>query len=188
MDGKPPPVKKPRSLAGYLEALSRPVFQAGMSWRVIDAKWEGIRDAFAGFDPETVADFGPDQVDLLLGDARVVRSRAKIESTIDNAQAMIELAAEHNGFSKYLRSLGSFEQAVGDLKRQFRFIGDSGAYYFLYVVGEQVPPHDEWFGKRAEATRRSKRTRRSREKPHRATSGRTNTGAGRARRATPPNK
>jgi 3-methyladenine DNA glycosylase Tag len=158
----PPPVKKPRNLAGYLEALSRPVFQAGMSWRVIDAKWEGIRAAFADFDPETVAEFGPKEIQRLLGDPRVVRSKAKIEATVDNAQAMIELDAEYKGFRKYLRSLGGFEPTVADLKRQFRFIGDSGAYHFLYVVGEQVPPHEAWFGQRGDAARARARGRRAR--------------------------
>jgi Methyladenine glycosylase len=145
MDGKPAPRRKPKDLAGYLEALSRPVFQAGMSWRVIDAKWDGIRDAFANFDPATVADFGPREIRRLLGDTRVVRSKAKIEATIDNAQAVIELDAEFGGFDRYLRSHASFEETVVDLKRQFRFIGDSGAYHFLYVVNRPVPPHEEWF-------------------------------------------
>jgi DNA-3-methyladenine glycosylase I len=157
MDGKPPPRRKPKNLAGYLEALSRPVFQAGMSWRVIDAKWYGIRDAFADFDPATVADFGPQEIQRLLGDTRVVRSKAKIEATIDNAQAVLELDAEFSGFDRYLRSHGSFEETVDDLKRQFRFIGDSGAYHFLYVVNRPVPPHEEWFA----TSRRSGSRRRS---------------------------
>jgi 3-methyladenine DNA glycosylase Tag len=148
MDGTPPPRRRPEDLAGYLEALSRPVFQAGMSWRVIDAKWDGIRDAFAEFNPRTVADFGPIEIARLLADTRIVRSRAKIEATIDNAQAVLELDAEYGGFDRYLRSHGGFEQTVADLKRQFRFIGDSGAYHFLYVVDQPVPPHDEWFASR----------------------------------------
>ena len=116
-----------------------------MSWRVIDAKWDDIRRAFAGFDPRTVADFGPGDIDRLLGDPRVVRSKAKIEATIDNAQALLELDAEHGGFAHYLVSHGGFEETVADLKRQFRFIGDSGAYQFLYAVDQPVPPHDQWF-------------------------------------------
>ena len=144
MRGKPPLRRRPKDLAGYLEALSRPVFQAGMSWRVIDAKWDGIREAFARFEPRVVADFDAEEVERLLADPRVVRSRAKIEATIDNAQAVLELDAEHGGFRRYLRSHGGFEETVADLKRQFRFIGDSGAYHFLYVVGEQVPPYKEW--------------------------------------------
>jgi DNA-3-methyladenine glycosylase I len=145
MHGSPPPQRRPKDLAGYLEALSRPVFQAGMSWRVIDAKWDGIRDAFAGFDPTLVANYGQDDVERLLGDPRVVRSKAKIEATIDNAQTLLELDQEYGGFARYLRSHSSFEQTVGDLKRRFRFIGDSGAYHFLWTVKERTPPYEEWF-------------------------------------------
>ena len=155
MDGKHPPHRRPKNLAGYLEALSRPVFQAGMSWRVIDAKWDGIRDAFARFDPRAVADFGPNDIERLLADTRIVRSRAKIEATIDNAQALLELDSEHDGFGSYLSSHGEFEATVADLKRQFRFIGDSGAYHFLYVVGEPVPPYEEW----STQTKRKERSR-----------------------------
>ncbi len=119
-----------------------------MSWRVIDSKWNGIRDAFAGFDPHIVAEFGQGDVARLLADPRVVRSKAKIEATIDNAQALIELDAEHRGFRRYLKSHASFEDVVADLKRQFRFIGDSGAYHFLWSVAEPTPPHEEWFSDR----------------------------------------
>jgi 3-methyladenine DNA glycosylase Tag len=140
----PPPKRRPKDLAGYLEVLSRPVFQAGMNWRVVDAKWDGIREAFAGFDPAKVAKFGPAEVDRLVENPRVIRSRPKIEAVVDNAQTMLELEAEHGGFRRYLRSHGGFEETAADLKRQFRYIGDTGAYYFLYVVGENVPPHDEW--------------------------------------------
>jgi len=138
------PRRRPADLAGYLEALSRPVFQAGMNWRVIDAKWEGIREAFAGFDPVTVAEYGPADAARLLADPRVVRSKAKIEATVGNAQALIELDAEYGGFGRYLRSRGGFGETVAGLKRQFRFIGDSGAYHFLWQVGEPVPDYDTW--------------------------------------------
>jgi DNA-3-methyladenine glycosylase I len=154
MPGGPPPRKRPKDLAGYLEALSRPVFQAGISWRVIDAKWEAIREAFKRFDPRKVAAFGPADVDRLVEDPRIVRSRPKIEATIDNAQTLLELDAEHHGFRRYLESRGDFDATVADLKRQFRFIGDSGAYHFLYVVNEPVPSHEEWFASRPVRKRR----------------------------------
>ena len=144
MNDTAPPRRKPRDLAGYLEALSRPVFQAGMNWRVIDAKWAGIREAFDGFDPPTVAAYGPDAIARLLADSRVIRSRVKIEATIDNAQALVELADKHRGFQRYLRSHSGFAETVADLKRQFRYIGDSGAYHFLWSVNEPVPSHEEW--------------------------------------------
>jgi 3-methyladenine DNA glycosylase Tag len=147
MDGNAPPRRKPANLAGYLEALSRPVFQAGMSRLVIDSKWDGIRHAFAGFDPKVVAEYDQDDVERLLADPSVVRSKAKIEATVDNAQALIELDAEHRGFRRYLTSHATFEDAVADLKRQFRFIGDSGAYHFLWSVDEPTPPYQEWFAR-----------------------------------------
>jgi 3-methyladenine DNA glycosylase Tag len=140
----PPPRSRPKSLAGYLEALSRPVFQAGISWRVVDAKWDGIRRAFKEFDPQKVAKFGSKQVNALMDDEAVIRSRPKIEAVIDNAQTLLDLDAEHHGFRRYLKSLGDTAAAAADLQRQFRFIGPSGAYMFLYTVGEPVPPHGEW--------------------------------------------
>ena len=135
---------RPRELSGYLEAITRAVFQGGISWRVVDAKWGGIREAFSAFDPESVADFDAADIEALMADPRVIRNRAKLEGTVDNAQTLLELDAEHRGFRRYLRSHGDFDATVADLKRQFRFLGDTGAYYFLYVVGEQVPPHEEW--------------------------------------------
>jgi 3-methyladenine DNA glycosylase Tag len=142
--GNAPKRRRPRDLAGYLEAITRAVFQGGISWRVVEAKWEGIRAAFSGFEPRAVADLDTEAIEALMSDPRVIRNRAKLEATVDNAQTLLELDAEHGGFRRYLRSHGGFEETVADLKRQFRFLGDTGAYYFLYVVGEEVPPHDEW--------------------------------------------
>ncbi len=136
--------QKPASLAGYLEALSRPVFSTGMSWRVIEAKWDGLREAFLGFDPERVAALTPADVDRLVGDPRVIRNRKKIEATIGNAERMIELDREHDGFDRYLASLGSTDATVAALRREFRFLGESGAYIFLWSVDEPVPSHEQW--------------------------------------------
>ena len=135
---------RPKGTADYLEVLTKSVFQSGISWKVIEAKWEGFQKAFHGFDPEWVASLDPPDVDRLAEDTRIVRNRRKIEATVHNAQAMVDLAGKHGTFQKYLRSHGGFEETVGDLKRRFKFLGDLGAYYFLYVVGEEVPPHEEW--------------------------------------------
>jgi 3-methyladenine DNA glycosylase Tag len=146
-----PPQIRPRGLADYLEVLTRAVFQSGLNWRVIDAKWDGFREAFHGFDPAWVANLTPEQVDELATDRRIVRNRRKIEATVDNAQAMLELDARHGGFQRYLRSHPGFDETVADLRRRFAFLGDTGAYYFLYVVGEPVPPHEEWAAGRRRA-------------------------------------
>jgi 3-methyladenine DNA glycosylase Tag len=142
--GSAPDRARPSDLSGYLEAITRAVFQGGISWRVVEAKWDGIREAFAGFDPKAVAAFESADIEKLMADPRVIRNRAKLEGTVDNAQTLLELDAEHGGFGRYLRSHGGFEATVADLKRQFRFLGDTGAYYVLYVVDEEVPPHETW--------------------------------------------
>jgi DNA-3-methyladenine glycosylase I len=135
---------KPATLAGYFEALCRPVFSTGMSWKVVDAKWEGIREAYEGFDPERIAAMTDADIERLVQDPRVIRNRKKIEATVDNAAAMIDIDREYGGFEKYLTAWGSFDETVAALRRDFRFIGESGAYLFLWAVAQPVPSHEEW--------------------------------------------
>lgn len=139
-----PPKIRPRSLADYFEVLTRAVFQTRMPWRVVEAKWDAFDVAFQHFDPTKVARFTPKDVDRLATNARIIRNRRKIEATIDNARTILELAKTHRGFKRFLRSLGGFEGTVAALVKHFKFIGDLGAYYFLWVVSEPVPPYREW--------------------------------------------
>jgi 3-methyladenine DNA glycosylase Tag len=148
MPSQAPAKIDPKTLGDYLEVMTKAVFQSGMSWQVIEAKWDGFREAFERFDAEKVAAFTPEDVDRLAQDTRIVRNRRKIQATVDNAVEIIELDREHKGFRNYLRSHGSFEETVDDLKRHFRFLGDFGSYYFLHVVGEKVPSHEEWMASR----------------------------------------
>ena len=135
---------EPTGLADYLDVITRAVFQSGMSWQVVTAKWDGFRTAFAGFDPATVADFTDDDIERLVADTGIIRNRRKIEATITNAQAMLALDGEPAGFVGWLRSQDDFEATVAALRGELRYLGDMGAYYFLYVVGENVPTHEEW--------------------------------------------
>jgi len=143
-----PPQIEPQGLGDYLEVMSRSVFQTGISWKVVDNKWPGIREAFRGFDAQAVAQMTPDDLDALSSDTRVIRNRRKLEAIVGNAARMVEIEEEHGTFRDYLRSHGDFEATVADLRKQFKFLGDTGAYVFLYIVGEQVPPHEEWMASR----------------------------------------
>src|ERR1700677_761255 len=78
---------------GLFERLCLEAFQSGLSWLTILRKRENFRAAFAGFDIEAVAAFGEDDVARLLGDAGIVRNRAKIRAAINNARAALELKA-----------------------------------------------------------------------------------------------
>src|SRR5256885_3961819 len=76
---------------GLYERLTLEAFQSGLSWRTILNKRDAFRRAFAGFDPGAVARFGDTDVDRLLGNADIVRNRAKIEATLANARATVAL-------------------------------------------------------------------------------------------------
>ncbi len=134
----------PKGLADYLEVMSKSVFQAGISWRVVESKWPGIKQAFHGFDPVVVSRLSGAELAALAEDTRIIRNRLKILAIVSNAARMLELDKEYKGFRNYLRSHPTFEDLVKDLRKQFKFIGDMGAYHFLWVVGEKVPSWDEW--------------------------------------------
>ncbi len=104
----------------------------------------GIRTALERFDVGKVARFGEDDLERLVKDKRVIRNRRKLEATVHNARKMIELDKHYNGFQNYLRSRNDYDATVRSLRAQFKFLGEMGCYYFLYVVGEEVPPYEEW--------------------------------------------
>lgn len=141
---KPPKQIKPKSLGDYLEVMSKAVFQSGMSWKVVAAKWDTTRQAFHEFDIEKVANMDERDLDLLVEDTRVIRNYRKLSAIINNAQQMVALEKEFGTFQQYLRSHGKFDATLKAIKRDFRFMGPTGVYYFLYVVGEDVPPHEEF--------------------------------------------
>jgi 3-methyladenine DNA glycosylase Tag len=138
-----PPQFTARTLDDYLEHLSKPVFQAGISWRVVDAKWAGIAKAFHGFKVERVARMSEREIDALTKDERVIRSRPKIAAVVHNANALLELERA-GGFKKHLRSFSEYEDLATDLKKRFKFVGDSGVYRFLWTVKQPVPEWHAW--------------------------------------------
>jgi DNA-3-methyladenine glycosylase I len=146
-------LKQPVSLAQYLAAMSEAGLQAGISWKVVEAKWPGIEKAFKGFDPATVAKFGSDDIEKLMQNPEVIRNRAKVEGIVLNARRMLELEKIHGTFKNYLKSLGSFENKLKELHKEFKFMGESSAFYFLWRVGEKVPEWEQWESRRAVGAR-----------------------------------
>ena len=76
-------------------------FQAGLSWITILKKRDNFRNAFNGFDPHAIAGWGEAEVQALLGDPGIIRHRGKIEATIGNARAWMEIEARE-GFDQFL--------------------------------------------------------------------------------------
>jgi 3-methyladenine DNA glycosylase Tag len=136
-------IAKP-TLADYLALMSRAVFQAGLSWAAIDRQWDPLRKAFDGFDVKKVAGYRTPDIGRIMRSPGILHSKRKIQATIKNAATILALDKEYKGFRNYLRSLGSYEELTTDLKKRFSFVGDISAYYFLYRVGEPVPPFNRW--------------------------------------------
>ena len=134
----------PQSLDDYLDIMSKVVFQSGMSWKVVEAKWSTTRDAFHNFDVQKVADLSEKEVEDLAKDTRVIRNHRKLAAIVGNAQKMIDLDAEFGSFRDYLRSFEDFDTTVKAMRSDFKFLGPMGIYYFLYVVKEDVPAYEEF--------------------------------------------
>lgn len=83
-------------------------FQAGLAWITILRKRDAFRAAFDNFDPEKIARYDQDDIDRLLTDAGIVRSRAKIEATIGNAKAYLAIE-EREGFNRFLWQFYDFK-------------------------------------------------------------------------------
>ena len=134
----------PQSLNDYLEVMTKAVFQSGLSWQVMTNKWPGFRSGFKRFDVAAVAAMGEPEVDALAADTAIVRNRRKIAATVHNAQRLIELDEEYGGIQNYMRSHGDFYAALKDVRKQFKYMGDTGTYYWFYVLGEEVPDYAEF--------------------------------------------
>lgn len=140
-----PPQITPQSLNDYLEVMTKAVFQSGMSWKVVNSKWPGFQAGFQGFDVAAVAAMDESAIDTLATDTAIIRNRRKIAATVHNAQRLIELEEEYDGdIRNYLRSHGDFYEALKDVRKQFKYMGDTGTYYWLYVLGEEVPDYGEF--------------------------------------------
>ena len=136
------------------EMLTLEGAQAGLSWITILRKREGYRAAFDQFDARKVARYGDADVLRLMGDARIVRNRLKIASTITNARAVLDVQKEHGSLDRYLwsfaprrspargtladvpaRTAESDVMSKALLKRGFRFVGSTICYAFMQACG-----------------------------------------------------
>ncbi|WP_309133761.1 DNA-3-methyladenine glycosylase I [Cellulomonas sp.] len=137
------------------ERLALEAFQSGLAWITILRKRPAFRSAFAGFDPKAVARFGDEDVARLLGDAAIVRNRAKIEATIANARATLALHAAGRTLDEVLWSHapavprtrpatgadvpGSTPESRALAKELrglgFRFVGPTTAYAAMQACG-----------------------------------------------------
>jgi DNA-3-methyladenine glycosylase I len=130
--------------------------QAGLSWSTILNKRENYRRLFEGFDPERVARFTPARLEKILRDPGIVRNRLKVEGTVKNARAFLEVQEERGAFDAYVwefvggRPVQGRRRALKDIpattpesdalskdlrRRGFTFVGSTIVYAFMQAVG-----------------------------------------------------
>ena len=147
------PVKDDRTLFEFLILEGA---QAGLSWDTVLAKREHYRKVFDGFDPAKVARYDARKKAKLMLDAGIIRNRAKIEVSVTNAKAFLEIQSEFGSFSKYLwgfvggKPLQGKRKGRGDVpartevsdalskdlkKRGFKFVGTTIMYAFMQATG-----------------------------------------------------
>lgn len=148
--------KPERSSRALWEKLILDGFQAGLSWSTILNKRAAFRRAFRGFDPEVVAKFTAADVNQMLQDPGIIRSRSKIEASIGNAKAYLAMQAAGEDFSKFVWGFvkgqplretrrvpadipartALSEKVSAELKqRGFKFVGPVIVYAWLQAVG-----------------------------------------------------
>ena len=143
-----------RGDSALFERIALEGFQSGLSWITVLKKREAFREVFHGFDPATVARMGPDDVDRLLTDARIIRHRGKIEATINNARVIVNMQAQGDSLDELVWSFAptqesqpqtweevptttvqSQELAKTLKKLGFRFFGPTTAYAAMQAIG-----------------------------------------------------
>ncbi|TCS64143.1 DNA-3-methyladenine glycosylase I [Varunaivibrio sulfuroxidans] len=131
--------------SALFERLALEIFQAGLSWLLILKKREAIGRAFAGFDVDTVAAFGADDVERLLGDSDIIRNRLKIAAIIENARRIQALRASHKGFAGWLAAQHPRVKSdwVKLFKKTFKFTGGEITGEFLMSIGYLPGTHRE---------------------------------------------
>ena len=130
--------------------------QAGLSWWTVLRKREAYRRAFDGFDPRKVARYRPARIETLLGDASIIRNRAKVTSAVENAKAFLEVQREHGSFDAFAWSfvggkpIRRLPRTLKDIPattaesdafskalqaRGFKFVGSTICYAFMQGCG-----------------------------------------------------
>lgn len=140
----------------HFEFLVLDAFQAGLSWKTILYRREGFRKAFANFDVEKVAQFDESDIERLVQDPEIIRNRAKIKGSVQNARAFVKIQQEFGSFDRYIwqftnhTTIQSQRKSLKDVpattmesdamskdlkKRGFTFVGSTICYAYMQAAG-----------------------------------------------------
>ena len=123
----------------WLAMMARGIFQAGISWKVVEAKWDGIEEAFHNFDVGRVALMSEDWFDALITDTRIVRSPPKVRAIQENAVFLQEVAAEAGSFGRKIGDWPAedFSGLLAWMQKEGSRLGGSTGSYLLRFMGKE---------------------------------------------------
>lgn len=134
----------PAGTHDYLAIMTRAVFQAGVSWALVESKWPAFERNFEHFNPVIVSAFDETDIARIAQDPAMLRSVRKIRATVKNARMLLEVEKSYGSIATYLRSFKSYGELSSDIQRRFAYVGELSTYYFLFRVREPVPPFEQW--------------------------------------------
>ncbi|MDD5057689.1 MAG: DNA-3-methyladenine glycosylase I [Sideroxydans sp.] len=138
------------------EFLTLEAAQAGLSWYTVLRKRENYRKLFDGFDPQKIAGYGDQKIEQLLGDAGIIRNRAKVVAAINNAQQFLEVQQQFGSFDAYIWQFVEGKPIVNEIRtpadyratspesdamsrdlrqRGFKFVGSTICYAHMQATG-----------------------------------------------------
>jgi 3-methyladenine DNA glycosylase Tag len=121
----------------WLSAMTKAVFRAGFSWKVVEDKWPGFEAAFDRFDPHRVGFYSHEDMDRLGRDTRIIRNGAKIRATVENARFIVELAREHGSAAAFFAAWKpeDYVALLDVLKKRGSRLSGAAAQHFLRLQG-----------------------------------------------------
>lgn len=124
----------------FLSDMSRRIFRAGLKHSLVDAKWPAFEEVFHRFEPRRIRAMSDEDMEKLLGDARLIRHWGKLKSVRDNAAAMLEVSQGHGGFGRWLGgwSAGDIVGLWEALAKRFSQMGGNSGPSFLRMVGKDT--------------------------------------------------
>lgn len=125
----------------YFENMARIILKGSLNWQFIEDRWLAFRQALYNFSIELVSDFNEEDIEMLMINNKIIRSRSRIEATLYNAMMFQKIIKEYDSFGNYLDNLNksdNYRFAKEELTNTFERLNDKTAAIFLYSVGENI--------------------------------------------------
>ena len=121
--------------------MSRIILKGSLNWQFIEDRWKAFRRAFEDFNIDTVSDFDEEDLEILMSNTKIIRSRARIEAVLYNAIVFQEIIQEFGSFRNFIDNLDTTDNYIiarQELSRRFERINEDTAAIFLYSIGENI--------------------------------------------------